>query len=144
MKPYPLRNLPHEKKIFNYHLSGSRTIQENAFEILARRVRIFLSPVYVAPENVEKVTLASCVIHSFLCEKALAYCNPPGLFDRKDEHTGRVIEENWRSDMNGNNRMIAAELRESNNYPGHCKNIRDNFYLYSIISGKVPWQDKFV
>ena len=80
----------------------------------------------------------------FLREKALACYNPHGLFDKKDEHTGRAIEGNWRSDMNENNKMRAAELQGSNNYAGHCKNIRDNFFLYFNISGKVPRQDKFV
>ena len=105
MNPYPLRNLPHEKIIFNYHLSRSRRIVKNAFGILASRFRIFLSPMHLAPENVEKVTLASCVLHNVLREKAPACYTPPGLFDREDEHTGRVTEENWRFDMNENNEI---------------------------------------
>ena len=99
---------------------------------------------HLAPENVEKVTLASCVLHNFLREQAPTRYTPPGLFDREDEHTGRVIERNWRSDMNENNGMIAAELGENNNYTRYCKNIRDNFCLYFNTSGKVPWQGKFV
>ena len=121
MKPYPLRNLTHEKR--------------------TSRFRIFLSPLHLAPEKVEK---ASCVLHNILCEEAPARHTPTGSFDRKDEHTGRVIEGNGRSDMNENNGMIAAELGGNNNYTSQCKNIRDNFCLYFNTSGKVPWHDKFV
>ena len=63
---------------------------------------------HLAPENVEKVTLAGCVLHNFLCEKAPARYTPPGWFDRKDEHTSRAIEGNWRSDMNNSNVIVAA------------------------------------
>ena len=144
MKPYSLRSLPHEKIIFNYHLSRSRRIVENAFGILASRFRIFLSPMHLAPENVERVTLTSCVLHNFLHEKAPACYTLPSSFDREDENTDRVTEGNWRSDMNKSNGMIAAELGGSNNYNCHCKNIRDNSCLYLNTSGKLPWQGKFV
>ena len=70
MKPYPFRNLSHDKRVFNYRLSRARRIVENAFGILAQRLRVFLSPIQVAPENVEKITLASCALHNYLREKS--------------------------------------------------------------------------
>ena len=92
MKYYPLHNLSHEKIIFNFHLSRSRRIVENTFGILASRFRIFLSPMHLAPENSENVTLASCVLHNVLPEKAQAHYTPPGSFHREDEHTGSITE----------------------------------------------------
>ena len=92
MKYYPLRNLSHEKRILNFHLSRSRRIVENAFGILASRFQIFLSAMYLAPENSENITLASCVLHNVLPEKARARYTPPGSFHREDEHTGSVTE----------------------------------------------------
>ena len=61
MKPYAQRLLTKESCIFNYRLSRARRIVENAFGILTNRFRIFLSPMLLSPENVEKITLASCV-----------------------------------------------------------------------------------
>ena len=84
MEPYPLHKLSHEKKNFQHHLSGSRRIAENAFRILASRFQIFLSPMHLTPENIEKVTLASCILQKILCEPACY--TPPGSFDREDEH----------------------------------------------------------
>ena len=49
---------------------------------------------HLAPENVEKVTLASCVLHNVLCAKAPARYIPSGSFNREDEHRGRVIGGN--------------------------------------------------
>ena len=133
MRKYPLRVLPHEKRIFNDHLSRSRRIVENTFRILASKFRVFLSPTHLAPKNVEKVTLTSCVLHNFLREKPVRYIRP-GLFDREDEHTDRVIEGNWRSDMNENNGMIAAELGGSNNYTRQKNISKILVFLFSYSS----------
>ena len=69
MKPYPLRNLLLRYKVFNYRLSRGRRIAENGFGILANRMRVFLSPIQLSPENVIKITLAGCASHNFLREK---------------------------------------------------------------------------
>lgn len=50
LKPYKLRGLTLEQRIFNYRLSRARRVVENAFGILASRFRIFNRPI---PLNIE-------------------------------------------------------------------------------------------
>ena len=52
MKPYPLKNLSLEKRIFNYRLLRLRRISENAFGILANHWRVFRKPFLLEPEKV--------------------------------------------------------------------------------------------
>ena len=51
MKPSAFKKLCTEKRAFNYHLSRARRVVENAFGILANRIRIFLTPIAVVPET---------------------------------------------------------------------------------------------
>ena len=44
LKPFALRTLTKEQRIFNYHLSRARHMVENAFGILANRFRVFMRP----------------------------------------------------------------------------------------------------
>ena len=66
MKPYSMRNMTREQRVFNYRLSRARRTVENAFGILANRFRVFMTPIALSPEKVETITLASCVLHNYL------------------------------------------------------------------------------
>ena len=71
VKPYPLRNLLLRYRVLRYYrLSRGRRIAENGFGILANRIRVFLSPIQLSPENVIKITLAGCALHYFLRENS--------------------------------------------------------------------------
>lgn len=89
MKPYASRNQTKEQRIFNYRLSRACRTVENAFGILANRFRVFLSPIALEPAKVEKVVLASCVLHNYLRERSAsrAIFTPPGYMDVEDETT---------------------------------------------------------
>ena len=55
MKPFALRGLTAEKRIFNYRLSRARRVVENAFGILENRFRVFRSALAVLPESAESI-----------------------------------------------------------------------------------------
>nr|XP_033957400.1 protein ALP1-like [Pseudochaenichthys georgianus] len=66
MRPYPGKNLTHQKRMFNYRLSRARMVVENAFGILASRCRIFHRRIKLHPKNVDTLVVAGCILHNFL------------------------------------------------------------------------------
>ena len=60
--------MPRDQRIFNYKLSRARRIVENTFGILAQRFRFLNRRIALAPQNVDKVVKAACVLHNWLCE----------------------------------------------------------------------------
>ena len=55
LKPYSQTGLTRKITIFNYHLSCSHRVVENAFGILANRFRVFMTPIVLVPEKVEAI-----------------------------------------------------------------------------------------
>lgn len=51
IKPYPSRNLDHNRRIFNYRLSRGRGIVENVFGILTCRFGVFKQAIPLEPEK---------------------------------------------------------------------------------------------
>lgn len=51
-KPYSHRELDHDQKVYNYRLSRARRVVENAFGILANRLRLFRTTICLDPEKV--------------------------------------------------------------------------------------------
>ncbi|XP_017493417.1 PREDICTED: putative nuclease HARBI1 [Rhagoletis zephyria] len=66
MRPYPGRNLSPIKQNFNKELSSARVHIENAFGILANRWRILHNTIHASPTDVDKIVLATVVLHNFL------------------------------------------------------------------------------
>ena len=68
----------------NYHLSRAKRIVENAFGILAQRLRVFDRRIHMDDHNVIKIVNATCVLHNFLCtagmdvDNVMARLNPDG------------------------------------------------------------------
>ncbi|KAL2096763.1 hypothetical protein ACEWY4_005970 [Coilia grayii] len=66
MKPYPGRHLSEERLIFNFQLSSARRMVENAFGILTQRWRVYQRRMQLAPDTVDKVIKATCVLCNYL------------------------------------------------------------------------------
>ena len=108
LRPYPSSYLQLNQRIFNYRLSRTRRVIENAFGILSTKFRVFRRPIIAKPSKVTKVVQAACVLHNYLkITEALLppsskyYC-PSGYIDQEDRQ-GNVIPGNWRSE--GDNRL---------------------------------------
>ena len=133
------------KRVFIYWFSKGRQVMEKFFGIMANRLRIFLSPMEISPKNIEKVTLASCVLHNFLRKKFSLRYTPTGSFDNEDIQSGWIIPESWRLNVNGVDKSIhSVNVVDSNNHSQNCKEIWEKYCEYFNIVGQVPWQEKFI
>lgn len=142
MKPYPSRALTKKKRITNYRISRARRVSENAFGIMANRFRVFLSPMELNPENVEKIVLASCVLHNYLRDKSPLQYLPPGSVDNENVETGNIEHAQWRSTPNAMHQLVVTGR---NNYTLSAKEVRDNFSNYfNSEEGSIPWQENFI
>ena len=68
MRPYPKARVTgsYENKVFNYRLSRARQTVESAFGILAARFRVFKRPFECKLNTIDKVVLATIVLHNYL------------------------------------------------------------------------------
>uniref|UniRef100_A0A1X7SZW5 DDE Tnp4 domain-containing protein n=1 Tax=Amphimedon queenslandica TaxID=400682 RepID=A0A1X7SZW5_AMPQE len=82
-KPFSESGLTKEKRIYNYRLSRARQVVENAFGILANRFCVSMTSINLAPEKVERIVLASCLLHNYLQSNpsSSAIYTPPGSLD---------------------------------------------------------------
>ena len=81
LKPYPQRNLDRPKRIFNYRLSRSRRVVENAFGILANRFRVFLTTINLSPYKVTNANLAACCLHNVWLKTASMSTSVPVILN---------------------------------------------------------------
>ena len=140
MKPYPLRNITKEEKVFNYRLSRGRRMVESSFGILASRFRIFLTQIGLSPDKVRTITLAACTLHNLLIDRR------KHLYSQQ-EHCHRV-EDGHEYMVTQNNEEILelqALTRQINMGHGrHGREVRELFKTFYNGPGKVPWQEKYI
>ena len=94
LKPYAQVGLTKQKRIYNYRLSCARRVSENAFGILANRLRVFMQPIHLIPERVETIVLACCSLHNFL-RVWLGSCSvytPAGSIDTENQETHEIVQ----------------------------------------------------
>ena len=140
MRPYPGRNLPEPRAIFNYRLSRARRVIENSFGVLAARWRIFRRPIIAKPDNVVVYTKASIALHNFLrTTESSVYC-PPGFIDSEDAD-GNVICGSWREEQGSSGGLSPVSQAGSNHHSRIAAMTRDNFCTYfNSTQGELSWQ----
>lgn len=128
LKPYPLRNMTKEQRIFNYRLSRARRVVENAFGILANRFRVLLNVIPLKPEKAKIITKACCVLHNFL--------------NKKSRHANI---KNLEEEINKNFKFAYGLGVQNYGRPrSEAVNIREEFKEYFSGCGQVPWQDDMI
>lgn len=138
LKPYPGKQVPKERRIFNYRLSRARRVSDNAFGILAARFRIFHSQIILEPEKVKMIVLASCALHNFLRQKNQGIYKPPQSLDRENTHDMKIERGDWRSTT-----TPLVELQKKSMRPSQlAKEVQCRFAVYFNGVGAVPWQDR--
>ncbi|KAJ8353296.1 hypothetical protein SKAU_G00208630 [Synaphobranchus kaupii] len=144
MKPYPENQLNSESRVFNYRLSRARRCVENAFGVLANRMRVFRAPIALSPKKVEHIVLASTALHNFLRRQKTgrALYTPVTLTDREDLGTGDVLPGEWRAEPAPSS-MVQLRATGSNNYATNAKAVREEFRDYFSTNGAVSWQQMF-
>lgn len=85
MKPYPRNQSLHDatKAIYNYRHSRARRTTENTFGIMSSYFRIFFTPINTLPEKIDKIILASCILHNMMRDEKIPSPSEP-TFDNTD------------------------------------------------------------
>lgn len=138
MKPFPLKNINKEKRIFNYRLSRARRVVENAFGILASRFRVFRRTLSLNLDNVDSVVLACCALHNYLRKTTPSYV-PRNFVDRENTKKSTFRKGHWRNNTDGLTPLQHVNNSQRNN---EGNDVRDKFMNYFNTEGKVSFQDK--
>lgn len=139
MKPYSIRHMSKEERIFNYRLSRARRIVENAFGILASRFGCLLTTMRLDPNTVTTVVIACCCLHNLLRNSKPNAVQ--GWVDEEDEDHN-VVHGRWR--QYGQLHDGEGETAK-NTSKKDAKAVRE--YLkeyYSSPDGAVEWQDRMI
>lgn len=144
MKPYPGNNISDEERHFNYVLSRSRRVVENAFGHYKARFRRIGKGLEVDITNAPIIIKACCILHNILIEKKddipQQWVNEATLSNNSRSHLqpefSTVVGDNNLSAV-GIRNAIATYLFESENLGNslltfiHPNNFNKNF-LFSV------------
>lgn len=134
MRPYPKSKVTnnYENKVFNYRLSRARQTIECAFGILAARFRVYKRPFECKLETVDKVVMATCVLHNYLRTQKLMQIESVGGDD--DDEIDPPVENQLlplsRSRIRCTNQAFLTRQKFT-----EC---------FNSTSGSVEWQRKAV
>jgi hypothetical protein len=136
MKPYSMRYLTREQRIFNYRLSRARRVVENTFGILASRFRCLLTTMNTTPENSTSAVKACVTLHNVMRMRypALQNADLDGEDQDHNVHPGA-----WRT------AAVMREVERAGRGPRlTAAGKRQRAYLtkyYNCAAGSVAWQD---
>ena len=142
-RPYPGRNLPEDKKIYNYRLSRARRTVENSFGILTARWRIFHRPIQTSVNTAVNIVKATICLHNYLRQtNGATYC-PSGFID-SEEASGQIRPGEWRaivSEDGTNGALRSLPLPRGARYSAVANEARETMREYFISDqGSVPKQ----
>ena len=139
MKPYLQRGLTVEKRIYNYRHSRARRISENLFGIIYNRRRLFRAPILLPPNSVQRIVLATLVLHNLLRRSSSrsTHC-PPGLTDM-ELVTREFAQGSWRGDSTPTQTFfnLSTPSNMSRNASSNENEIRKIFIDYFVNEGQV-------
>ncbi|XP_067133228.1 uncharacterized protein [Centruroides vittatus] len=150
LRPYPGKNLPLGRAVFNYRLSRARRIIENTFGILAARWRIFKNIINANPENVVKFVQATVCLHNYLrtCDirclsQEEAYC--PSNYVDSEGFNGVINPGQWRKETETNEAMTDTTTCYFKNSGSDAKKVRELYQdFFMSEQGQLPWQTEVV
>lgn len=128
MRPFPGRGCCEEQQCFNYRLSRARRVVENAFGILATRWRVYHTKIAVKPSAVNKIVMATCVLHNMIQNETTAAQATTIL---QQQRGGQ--DQNLHNLTGIGNRASADAIR-----------IRNAFKDYFVQSSPLSWQTNYV
>ncbi|XP_023711674.2 uncharacterized protein LOC111866708 [Cryptotermes secundus] len=143
LKPFPCKDLTHEKQIFNYRLSRARRCAENAFGVLAARFRIFHTTINMQPLKVNDIVMACVVLHNFLRRNHGTQYTPGSMLDREDLEDTDVVEGDWRNEQPEGHFDMICSVRQVTPAT-EVSASRDKYVEYFNGPGKVPFQNRMV
>ena len=138
------RKLNRRKRVFNYRLSRSQRVIENAFGILRARWRLFSRPIKASIENTSHYIMASVCLHNYWRQTENALYCPRGFVD-SENRSGEIKQGECRSIVrdggcfNPINRCKGGKRKED------AKSMRDSLKNYvNSEDDSVPWQLPYV
>lgn len=121
LRPFPIRGLTPERRVFNYRLSRARRYVECAFGILANKWRILHRPLDVNVELADCIIKTCCILHNYV---------------RKND--GFNFEDTLSCDLES---VPPRGVRGTIN----GVNVRNMFlYHFNSREGSIPWQNKYM
>lgn len=141
LKPYSVKDLTHDRRIFNYRLSRARNVVENAFGLLTSRFRIFHTTIPVKVESVKYIVAAACALHNFLLTVSPSYVTQ-STFDRLNKKTWTIDKGDWRNE--NYEELTPLQPCGAKNVSNCAKKTRDEYCEFFNASGKVEWQESMI
>lgn len=138
LKPFSRKDLNNEKKIFNYRLSRARSKVENAFGILSNRFRIFHTAISVNLEAIDRIVMATCVLHNYLRRKRGIVYAPDNNVYKENTDTGTIEWGLQATDF------LPLQQTHNQRVNNDAKQVRELYMHYFNNEGAVEWQQRMV
>jgi len=142
-----IRGLGVRELIFNYRLSRTKRVIENAFGILVSKWTILKSSIACSLKTCETIVLALVVLHNFLLssEEELPMqqhrYNVQGLADQEGPYGELLQNGAWRQEVPDINIFQCIGMMGCNNAAADAIRLRNNLRDYFLSeAGEIEWQ----